>query len=168
MPHPKGNEPVKYCEHCGCLMKRKVYGGRLEDLTRFKERKYCDKKCASLGHRKETPTISAFRKRAKGLRGDTCETCGETNNLQVHHIDGNPANNEPLNLMTLCNSCHMKWHWSNGKQPHKKHAVCKVCGKRAKRQGMCQKHWQRYMKYGDPLVTKKRVGLQFVLVRVTD
>ncbi len=35
-----------------------------------------------------------------------CAICG-TDNPQVHHIDENPSNNEPLNLLPLCPNCHL-------------------------------------------------------------
>jgi RecJ-like exonuclease len=39
---------------------------------------------------------------------DYCETCGGTNNLGIDHVDGNRANNNPINLKTLCDKCHNK------------------------------------------------------------
>lgn len=113
-------DPEKYCEYCGERLKRKTINGRLEDLGVFKRRKYCDQKCMGLGHRKETPTISALWKRANRFIKDKCDMCGTTENLDTHHKDLNPKNNEPENLMTLCDSCHTKWHWQHGKK------MCKV------------------------------------------
>jgi len=49
------------------------------------------------------PSISkAIRERD----GHTCQTCGATERLHVHHIDTNKLNNDPSNLVTLCNRCH--------------------------------------------------------------
>lgn len=31
-----------------------------------------------------------------------CVYCGSTTNLEVHHIDGNPKNDDPSNLETRC------------------------------------------------------------------
>ena len=31
--------------------------------------------------------------------------CGWLSNLHVHHVNGDPANNDPENLMTLCRVC---------------------------------------------------------------
>jgi len=39
-----------------------------------------------------------------------CERCESTDNLNVHHIDGNPFNNIPKNLVVLCWFCHRKCH----------------------------------------------------------
>lgn len=46
------------------------------------------------------------------LRGRCCEQCGETKwldvpiPLEVHHVDGDPLNNEIDNLKLLCPNCH--------------------------------------------------------------
>jgi 5-methylcytosine-specific restriction endonuclease McrA len=37
----------------------------------------------------------------------------ERSALLVHHIDENPANNRPENLVTVCEGCHMVHHKSN-------------------------------------------------------
>ena len=40
-----------------------------------------------------------------------CEECGSTDPpIQVHHIDGNPTNNHPQNLLVLCRNCHQSKH----------------------------------------------------------
>jgi hypothetical protein len=35
-----------------------------------------------------------------------CAVCG-ADRPQVHHIDEDPSNNEPLNLLPLCPNCHL-------------------------------------------------------------
>lgn len=40
----------------------------------------------------------------------SCEICGATKDLEVHHKDKNHSNNNPNNLMTVCRSCHQKVH----------------------------------------------------------
>ncbi len=42
-----------------------------------------------------------------------CEICGKKDDLQVHHIDEDRNNNYPSNLITLCNSCHLRVHSKN-------------------------------------------------------
>lgn len=37
-----------------------------------------------------------------------CSRCGE-DNPQLHHIDEDPSNNDPLNLIPLCPNCHHNW-----------------------------------------------------------
>ncbi len=37
-----------------------------------------------------------------------CSVCGSTTAIQIHHRDGNEANNDHGNLMPLCNLCHDK------------------------------------------------------------
>jgi len=46
-------------------------------------------------------------------RGNKCETCGVKNHaggkiLTTHHIDYDPANNNPNNLVVLCQGCHLR------------------------------------------------------------
>ena len=58
---------------------------------------------------------SAWRRlRLAVLRRDrwTCQRagCGRHAPLEVHHADGNPANNDPGNLTTLCRRCHIETH----------------------------------------------------------
>jgi len=41
------------------------------------------------------------------LQTKKCPTCGgRYSNLDIHHIDGNRKNEEELNLILLCHSCH--------------------------------------------------------------
>lgn len=168
MAYPRKKEPEKVCAFCGKKMERKRFNGRLEDLTVFKRRKYCNQTCAGAANRKVRPTYSALLKRALPFRESTCGQCGGQDNLQIHHIDGNPANNARSNLMTLCASCHAKWHWDNGKVMPKSTDCCSVCGVPLQKswRGMCQKHYQRYKKYGSPYLAKRRRGSQYVLVRI--
>lgn len=115
MPHPRKPEPVKPCAHCGKLLERKRMNGRLEDLGVFQRRKYCDQACMTQGLHKPVVSLAGLRKRAVKYRGSACEHCGASQNVQVHHLDSNPANNTQENLMTLCGPCHTSWHWEHGK-----------------------------------------------------
>lgn len=164
MPKMK-RTPVKFCAYCGEKLERKTYSDRLEDLGVFRRRKYCDQKCMASGQIKKDATKSAYLKRIHHLRGSSCEICGSTSNLANHHKDENWKNEEPSNLMTLCGSCHTKLHWQTGKKIPKKQLPCKVCGKPSKGLGMCEKHYVRFKKYGDPYLTKRKIGSVFVLVR---
>ena len=42
-----------------------------------------------------------------------CELCESTNNLEVHHKDKNPMNNELNNIIKVCCKCHHKFHPKN-------------------------------------------------------
>ena len=172
MPRPRLPDQIKFCAACGKQLFRKRYGINLEDRTVFAKRKYCDQLCMAAGMMQDQPTLAALRKRAKGLVGQNCQECGTTEKLQVHHIDMNPANNEPSNIMTLCAACHASWHWKRGNHRELiclKPSPCGVCGKVSLKlwRGMCQKHYQRFKKYGDPLMTKQWNGSCFELVRET-
>jgi len=39
-----------------------------------------------------------------------CASCGVENNIEIHHIDFNCRNNNLLNLIYLCTTCHGKRH----------------------------------------------------------
>lgn len=56
-----------------------------------------------------------MRSRKYGLK-DVCEVCGGLDNLQVHHIDGDPWNDSDENLMTLCVGCHTLAHTPHAKR----------------------------------------------------
>ena len=165
MPMPKKADPEKLCAYCEKKLQRKRINGRLEDRTIFLKRKYCDRICMAQAFIQEGVTKSALHKRAQMFVGEVCEICRETENLGVHHKDSDPTNNVANNLMTLCGSCHTRWHWQHGKRPWKRQSVCRVCGEPARKLDMCQKHYQRYRKYGDPLLTRKRRGSGYELVR---
>lgn len=51
--------------------------------------------------------------------GMSCEKCGKeystSERFEAHHIDQNRANNSCNNLQWLCNSCHKKVHYENGR-----------------------------------------------------
>ncbi len=49
-----------------------------------------------------------LREELKQLKGERCVLCGKTEDLQLHHADGNPSNNESENLNFLCYSCHLE------------------------------------------------------------
>lgn len=60
--------------------------------------------------------ITTYRLKLKlikaGLKNEKCESCGATKwlnqkcPLELHHIDGNPSNNNFDNLQILCPNCH--------------------------------------------------------------
>jgi hypothetical protein len=64
-------------------------------------------------YRDANATTARQRKACKDARRDACELCGSTHILEVHHKDRDPWNNEPENLICLCDTCH--------KYEHKRH-----------------------------------------------
>ena len=56
--------------------------------------------------------------------GPACSICGKNEaniNLEIHHIDGNPCNSDPLNLRLLCHSCNIKTEIKRNKNSRSKH-----------------------------------------------
>lgn len=148
-------DEVKYCNHCNNLMKRKRYSsGVLESNLHFSRRKYCDRECMKKSYVMRVDTASTesnsrmnARLRMEYFIGhDCCQKCGEEDSLDVHHIDENPYNNDLENLILLCRSCHMK--------VHRPKSLCSICDSPHKGLGYCDKHYQRFKKYGNPYMTK--------------
>lgn len=153
MPMPLKVTPPKPCQRCGVTMNRRQFNGRWEDAAQFQTRRFCSLRCANM---RDEISDKASRERATKLRKAACEQCGATSGLHVHHLDENPQNNSLSNLMTLCASCHRRWHWTNGKEASKRHVcLCRCCSQPSRKLGMCQKHYQRFRKYGDPFLTKR-------------
>jgi 5-methylcytosine-specific restriction endonuclease McrA len=50
--------------------------------------------------------------RAKCLkyRKEQCDECGSSENIEVHHVDGDRWNHSLHNLLPLCRSCHQNVH----------------------------------------------------------
>ncbi len=95
-----------------------------------------------------------------------CESCGGKSQIGIHHLDKDRSNNSPLNLVTLCAACHTKAHWRDDKKPWRRHsATCEICGKPAKRLGLCETHRTRLLRYGDPCLVRKQIGRTWQLVR---
>lgn len=143
-----------YCKYCGKKLERKRFNKRLEDFGVFKNRKYCNRNCMrmamlKIGNHNQTyrdahqTAVNIMNAQGKDKK---CLICGSTKNVDVHHNDGDYTNNNLENLIHLCRSCHMKSH-----RPKQK---CKICGEPMKGKGYCNKHYIRFIKYGDPLKTK--------------
>ncbi len=115
MAMKRKEDPIKYCEYCGEQMHRVRYPSRLEDLGAFKRRKNCSRECMAKAYDEVHFGESwyAEHKQARELKkADRCEVCGSTQNVDIHHKDGDWHNNALDNLIALCRSCHMKEHRS--------------------------------------------------------
>lgn len=53
---------------------------------------------------------SEIRKRILLKRNQSCEDCGASEGLEVHHKNGVRSNNDDYNLELLCHKCHQKHH----------------------------------------------------------
>ena len=111
----KGN--TKECLICGDIF---------EVTQQHRRQKYCSKKCSRKAERvfgNKTETDLQYKdevrfsgNRYKVLERDeyTCQICGNTHQLIVHHIDNSGQSNEPnndmSNLITLCRRCHINIH----------------------------------------------------------
>lgn len=156
-------DPEKYCAFCERRMARKRQrNGALESLQNFDRRKFCDRMCMAGGmaSRPKTanPSWMTAHYHARNLvPPGPCRTCGTPDASDVHHVNEDWQDNEPSNLLRLCRSCHMKRHRTRG--------ACSVCGKPQKGHGYCEKHYQRWKKWGDPLLVKDN---QFTELRTSD
>lgn len=151
MAMPRKPTPERYCENCGERLERKrLPSGALESLLHFNRRKYCDQSCMAMGFRAKPKTFKSKHTGRQHAREmvptGPCERCGVPNALDVHHRNENPLDNSPENLERICRSCHVRHHQPKG--------FCTVCGKPQKGLGYCEKHYQRFKKWGDPLLTK--------------
>lgn len=165
MGRPRKEEPKIHCRSCGKELERKIFNGRIEDLSVFKKRRYCNRECMSKAMVHKQVTLSGYRERARKLLDSRCGICGTDRNLQCHHVNKDVSDNRRENVQTLCASCHSTWHRQNGKtSPKRSNWSCSICGEPARKSGMCQKHYQRLRKYGDPLMTKKKIGSRYELV----
>ena len=94
-------------------------GNKRPDLAEFNRRYWKGKKKGprplsvrlniSASNMKPEPGTNTYRRWALN-RIRLCERCGRTDNLWVHHKDGNRKNNKLENLMVVCPSCHAKIH----------------------------------------------------------
>jgi 5-methylcytosine-specific restriction endonuclease McrA len=171
MGRPRTPDTERYCQQCGKRLARKRSNGTLEGNRQFNKRLYCDQTCMANAYEGtiKNPTPKNSRRQSAKVVGEvcaTCATCGAVKQLHVHHIDLDPMNNDPQNLMTLCASCHHRLHGRTRSATAQRNWPCKACSRPADKAGMCQKHYQRQKKYGDPFLTKR--GNQFGVRVVRD
>jgi len=54
-----------------------------------------------------------YREYALTMKSEECEICGATENVVVHHIDGDRSNNSLDNLAPVCQEHHAKIHFAH-------------------------------------------------------
>jgi hypothetical protein len=52
-----------------------------------------------------------YRERCLDERISCCWVCGSTDELEVHHINGDRSDNDLSNLLPLCEDCHSEVHY---------------------------------------------------------
>ena len=56
--------------------------------------------------KKRVPIPSQLKNKVHDIAGGKCQLCGREGNLKIHHIDGDPSNNNITNLVLLCGNHH--------------------------------------------------------------
>ena len=87
----------------------------------------------------------AARSARRTTKKDLCHACDAKDRLLIHHVDHDPFNNDPKNLMVLCYACHGWLHamerWDESR--FDRQAVCRWCGigfvKERNRQTTCSR-----------------------------
>lgn len=105
----KDTGQTKQCRHCGQTFTRKP-DKRTGDWNRLL---FCSRTCVSASRTHQTPSRRALHARAAKHRKPACEHCGTARTLIVHHKDRDVNNNDPTNLQTLCQPCHVRAHWAD-------------------------------------------------------
>lgn len=148
---------IRYCEYCKKPIERKrLPSGELQSWLHYNKQKYCDRECMRAAFKAKprtgtSRTITHLYARLL-LPSGSCEICGSNKNVDVHHKDGNPQNNNIENLQRLCRSCHIR--------AHRVQKTCSICGARVKGYGYCNKHYMRFKKYGNPYMVNGKVVME--------
>jgi len=104
------HKPEKFCERCGKQLIARTFLSGEEDYCSFMKRRFCSLTCSNTrGKIGESRTQRMVQARDMALK-ETCECCGKTYKLAIHHINENWQDNRIENLQTLCVYCHQQWH----------------------------------------------------------
>lgn len=107
--------------------KKKCISCGKEYVTTSRSQKFCSDDCCKIYTKRKKAQKASYDKakeyqrlkaRAHSLAVEvvrllgntTCECCGSTEGLQVHHKDLRYLNNNPSNLQLLCTKCHAQAH----------------------------------------------------------
>lgn len=144
---------MKTCEHCGKQFQRpRTPGGQLLAPSVFALRRFCSPRCQYEAARKPLSEIAISTQgyHAHKHIGTECETCGDVEDLVVHHVNGDRTNNSADNLQTLCRGCHVRHHNLNREYRRKTPDPCPVCYENIRRNGLCPKCDHRKKAHGSP------------------
>ncbi len=111
-------DPEKFCKHCEKQFFRVQYPSKLQDFTQFTKRIFCSKLCMLEFNLEREKTRQWNGQKLQSLKKDKCAQCKGTHWLGVHHRNGDWKNNDLNNLITLCASCHTKYHHKKGDYKH--------------------------------------------------
>lgn len=168
MSTPRKPDTIKHCKACNQQLHRKRFNGVLEANFIFLRRKYCNQLCMAKGMTGVIKVLNErnSRRQSARFRKPDCEICGVKKRRYVHHKDKNPLNNNPSNWQTLCGSCHRRMHSPNYLGTPTQRKPCRHCSKDVVKIGLCNTHLTRQRKYGDPLLTKIKIGSKYLLQKV--
>lgn len=163
---PRKPDPEIHCKACGkLLVRRRFSNGRLMDMTAFVKQVYCDRECMKQGMNKDVcSSVSHSRRKSNSTMKEACEECGDAGKRHVHHLDGNPSNNQSGNLRTLCVSCHRLYHSPNCTGTSAQRQPCMYCNAPSVKNQLCHTHISRRWRFGHPLAKKKKIGSEWVLM----
>lgn len=111
--HDPRQQLIKPCLNCNKLMDV----GSLKDYPRYK---FCSGRCGILyrmTHKKEGEAKRNYHWAARQIyytstQNTSCECCGSTKFIHIHHINRNHKDNRLENLKALCRTCHQGHHKS--------------------------------------------------------
>lgn len=132
---PTGNQQRRFCRTCLTIRKREI-GRRLDERAcpfcgviftpKSSRTTYCSRTCANWAHGdrmvgkgnshyKDGTSYALWFRSMRPLileRDGGCAVCGITGRLVVHHINEDPTDNTPENLVALCRPHHSIHHKS--------------------------------------------------------
>ncbi len=85
-----------------------------------KRPRVCILQCFGLWEENNNPQmqVDLSRRLSRAHLKTKCEACGDNRDLEAHHLDQDPTNNEESNIQTLCKYCHGFWHQASLRMKH--------------------------------------------------